>query len=88
MLPDSIISGGAKGTDTYAKKFAKKYHIPYYEYLPEYKRYGIKAPLVRNKLIVDNADAVLAFWDGESRGTKYTIVYANKIGKPVKIIRI
>jgi nucleoside 2-deoxyribosyltransferase len=34
---------------------------------------------------VDNADMVLAFWDGSSHGTKYTIDYAKRMGKPVKI---
>ena len=36
--------------------------------------------------IVCNCDFLLAFWNGESKGTKFTIEYANKIGKPFKII--
>ena len=58
------------------------------EFLPEYDKYGRQAPLIRNKLIVENCDCLIAFWDGVSRGTKYTIDYATKMGKPVKIVQI
>ena len=86
--PTSIISGGAKGADTYARDFAKANNIPFTEFLPDYAKYGSLAPLIRNKLIVDHCDMVLAFWDGKSRGTKHTINYAKQQGKPVRIIKI
>ena len=69
-------------------KFAQKHNLKLIEFLPEYDKYGKGAPLVRNKLIVDNCDCVLAFWDGTSRGTKYTLDYAEKLGKPIKIVSI
>ena len=85
-IPDTIISGGAKGADTYAREFAIKHNLKLVEYLPDYDKYPPKiAPLKRNELIVDACDCLLAFWDGTSRGTKYTIDLAVKKGKPVKI---
>lgn len=51
-------------------------------------KYGKGAPLERNKLIVDECDCVLAFWDGTSRGTKFTLDYAKEKNKPIKIIQI
>ena len=36
----------------------------------------MKAVYVRNKHIVDNADKVLVFWDGESPETEHLINYA------------
>ena len=87
-LPDAIVSGGAKGADTYAREFAIKKGIRLIEHLPDYAKYGKVAPLVRNRLIIDCFDKVLAFWDGKSRGTKQTLDYAEKMGKPAKIIRI
>ena len=62
-----IISGGANGIDRCAKEFAVKNNIRYTEFLPEYKIHGRYAPLKRNLEIIDNADFVLAFWDGKSR---------------------
>ena len=87
-MPDAIVSGGAKGADTCAREFATRKGIKMIEFLPDYKRYGRSAPLVRNRQIIDCCDKVLAFWDGKSKGTKYTIDYAEKMGKPVRVIRI
>ena len=86
-LPDVIISGGAIGVDTLARQFAEQNNIPIIELLPEYSKYGRKAPLMRNIQIVENCDFVIAFWDGKSPGTKFTIDYAKKLGKPLKIVR-
>lgn len=80
-----IISGGAVGIDTCAKQYANEHNIKYTEFKPEYNKYGHAAPIIRNKLIVDAADIIIAFWDGKSRGTKYTIDYARKSGKAVEV---
>ena len=88
FVPDTIVSGGAKGADTYAKEYAIKNNIPIIEFLPDYRKYGRKAPLMRNLQIVDNCDFLLAFWDGISRGTKFTIDYAEKHGVPLKIVSV
>ena len=88
FVPDTIISGGASGADTYAKEYAVKNGIPIIEFLPDYKKYGRSAPIIRNRQIVENCDFVLAFWDGTSRGTKFTTDYAEKHGVPHNVIRI
>lgn len=85
FVPDIIVNGGAKGADTYAKEYALERDIPIVEFLPDYGKYGRKAPLIRNIQIVDNSDFVLAFWNGTSRGTKFTIDYAEKRGVPFKV---
>ncbi len=81
-----IISGGAHGIDTLAEKYADKNGIPKTIIKPDYKKYGrYVAPLKRNTVIVELADVVIAFWDGKSRGTKFTVDLAKKSGKSVKI---
>ena len=90
-LPDGvseIVSGGALGVDTSAAVWARAHGVPLTEFLPEYDKYGRGAPLIRNKLIVEYADAVYAFWDGKSRGTIHTVKYAREIGKPVRIFTL
>lgn len=85
-IPDTIVSGGAKGADTYARMFAQKHNLKLLEFLPQYDKFPPKlAPLERNKTIIENCDCVLALWDGQSRGTKFTIDYAVQHHKPVKI---
>ncbi|MDE7421454.1 MAG: DUF2493 domain-containing protein [Muribaculaceae bacterium] len=88
FVPETIVSGGALGADTYAREYAVKHNIPIVEFLPDYKKYGKSAPIIRNMQIVDNCDFLLAFWNGTSRGTKFTTDYADKRGVPYKIIRI
>ena len=88
-IPDTIVSGGAIGVDTCAQEFAKKHGLKLIIYYPDYTKYGGKtAPLKRNELIVQECDCLLAFWDGTSKGTKYTIDYAQKLGKPIKIVKV
>ena len=82
---DEIVSGGARGIDTCARNFAIKNGLKLTEFRPEYNKYGRGAPLRRNETIVNYADMVLAFWDGESRGTKFVINYCEKVGKECKI---
>ena len=87
-LPDKttqIITGGAKGIDTLAERYAKENGIPVCILKPEYRLLGAAAPLVRNEQIVDKADMVVAIWDGVSRGTRHAIAHAEKTNKPVKV---
>ena len=81
-----IVSGGAIGVDRCAAEYAKANGFKLTEFLPDYSRYGRAAPIVRNKQIVDYADILLIFWDGQSRGTLSVIRYAEKRSKPHRII--
>ena len=90
-LPDEvteIISGGARGVDTSAREYAMEHGLKLTEYLPEYDKYGRSAPLKRNITIIENADLVLAFWDGSSKGTKYVIENCKKRNIPVQVYLI
>ena len=80
-----IVSGGAVGVDTLAEEYAKQRGLPIRIIRPDYERYGRKAPLIRNREIVDCADLVVAFWDGSSHGTAYTVNYAKARGVPVRL---
>ncbi len=83
---DEIISGGASGVDSCAADYADDHKIKLTVFLPEYNIYGRAAPIVRNKKIVDQADLVIAFWDGISKGTLSVIEYAKKKNKEYKIV--
>lgn len=87
-LPENtteIVSGGAIGIDTCAREYAISHNIKLTEFRPDYERYGRRAPLKRNITIIQNADIVLAFWDGISHGTKYVIDNCERMGVAVKI---
>jgi hypothetical protein len=82
------VSGRAKGADKLAARYANENGLPLVEYLPEYDKYGQRAPLVRNHLIVNEAELLIAFWDGQSSGTRYTIDLAKKKGIGVMIYNV
>lgn len=85
VMPKEIISGGAKGIDSDASKFALSHGIKLTEIKPNYDKYGIGAPHIRNREIVSLADKIIAIWDGKSKGTESTIKYARKMGKPIEV---
>lgn len=70
---ECIVSGGANGADSLAEGLAQKHQIMTKIFKPNWLRYGRSAGMIRNKDIVDAADVVIAFWNGESPGTKMTI---------------
>jgi hypothetical protein len=86
MSISEIISGGAKGADSLARQYAEMLNIPIVEHLPEYAKHGRRAPLVRNELIIQGSDQVIAFWDGKSTGTMHSIGLAKKHNKPFRIV--
>lgn len=91
---DTIVSGGAKGIDSYGKKLAAEYKLTYKEFKPDYKKEGRGVPLKRNTLIIQNSDFVAAFplkgyQNGEvSRGTLDSIKKAKMMNKRLYVIEI
>jgi hypothetical protein len=83
---DAIISGGARGADSLAKKYAMGSTYMYIEFPADWDKHGKTAGFIRNQQIVDECDMVLAFWDGVSRGTQDTIRRAKKGKKPTWIV--
>lgn len=84
---NAIISGGAKGADSLAEKYAEEIGRPMVVYRPDYKKYGRAAPFVRNTEIIEHCDVVFAFWNGKSNGTRDALNKAEKLGKQIHIIR-
>ena len=81
-----IISGGAKGADMMARRYAKENNITIREYIPNWNLYGKSAGYKRNVFIVDDADQLIAFWDSTSRGTKHSIGLGFERNIPVRVI--
>jgi hypothetical protein len=84
---DAIVSGGAKGADTLARRYALSYDLELREFPAQWDKYGKSAGFRRNKFIVDDADALLAFYgpEGESNGTMHSVNLAKERGIPYAI---
>lgn len=81
-----IVSGGCRGPDNMAEDYAKSTNISFSKHMPNWDLHGKAAGYIRNKKIVEDCDAVLAFWDGKSKGTKHTIDLAKAADKDVYIV--
>lgn len=82
-----VISGHAAGADTLGERYAQERGLPLDAHPADWKAHGKSAGYVRNKEMAEVADALIAFWDGVSRGTKNMINLAKSKGLKVAIVR-
>ena len=83
----TVISGKALGADTLGEQYATSKGFKIDEYPANWKKYGKRAGMVRNKQMADNANMLVAFWDGKSKGTGNMIKEARKKKLKVKVVR-
>ncbi len=81
-----IISGGARGVDSWVKKYCNTWKIPFKEIRPINPSNKLDY-LFRNVEIITMADKIIALWDGKSKGTKFVIDYAKARNKDIEIIK-
>lgn len=82
-----IVSGCARGADTLGEQFAADYQLPVKKFPADWEKYGKAAGPIRNADMAAYADAGIALWDGESRGTLNMIDQMHKLGKQVVVIQ-
>lgn len=83
----SIVSGMARGADALAVRFANVERIQLYKFPADWDKYGKRAGFLRNEEMAKFSDGLLAFWDGQSRGTAHMIKTMQAMGKPVHVVR-
>lgn len=82
-----IIHGAARGADQDAATAARALGMPEKAYPADWRGKGRRAGIIRNlEMLAAWPDLVIAFWDGESTGTRHTITEARKRGIPVEIV--
>lgn len=82
-----IVSGGASGADALGERYARERGYRIRRFPAEWERYGLKAGPLRNREMAKYADALIAYWDGISRGTKNMIDEATARGLKIRIKR-
>lgn len=86
-LPAEIVSGGARGADTLGERYAIENHIEVARFIPKWDAYGKKAGVLRNADMGRYGDALVAFWDGKSVGTKHMIDFARNNGLTSVVVK-
>ena len=74
----SVVCGMARGADTLGEQYAKENGYEVHYFPADWDKYGKAAGYIRNEEMAENADALVAFWNGSSRGTKHMIDIAKK----------
>lgn len=87
VKPTLVVSGGASGADTLGEAWAKARSIPTEILKPDWVKHGRAAGHIRNRDIVKQADLIVAFWDGVSKGTMSTRKEARRVGKPFMCVK-
>jgi glycerophosphoryl diester phosphodiesterase len=80
-----IVSGGARGVDKVGEEVATKHGIPIKVFKADWNKFGRAAGPIRNKQMAEYADALIAVWDGESKGTANMILQAREFGLKIFI---
>lgn len=81
-----IVCGGARGADSLGEKLAKEMNWNIQYFRADWDEYGKSAGYRRNKEMAEYANALVAFWDGKSKGTKHMIDLALAEGLSVRVL--
>jgi hypothetical protein len=85
--PAQIIHGGATGADRIAGSVARSLGFAVTEMQADWDKWGRIAGYKRNcEMLALEPEVVIAFWDGQSRGTKHTIREAKVRDIPVLVV--
>jgi hypothetical protein len=82
-----VVCGKARGADHLGELWANFMNIPVKEFPANWNKYGRSAGYKRNAEMAEYADAVIALWDGESRGTQHMINLANSNNLKVFVMK-
>lgn len=80
-----IVSGGASGADRLGELYAEERGYQIRRFPADWKRYGYGAGPRRNREMAEYADALIAYWDGHSRGTRNMIELAKEYGLKIRV---
>ena len=83
----TVVCGQARGADTLGEQYAKEHGYAVSYFPADWDRYGKSAGYIRNAEMAKNADALVAFWNGQSRGTMHMVEIAKRQGLRVRIKR-
>lgn len=81
-----VVSGTARGADRLGERYARERGYRIERYPADWDCDGNSAGPIRNAKMADNAHALIAFWDGRSRGTMNMIDTAKAKGLMVRTV--
>ena len=83
-----VVSGRAMGADMLGEIYADENNHSIKHFPAEWDKHGKGAGFIRNGEMAKYANLLIAFWDGESKGTKHMIETAKRLEIKTHIIKI
>lgn len=82
-----VVSGTAQGADKLGEKYANDRDFSIKRFPADWGTHGKAGGYIRNEDMAIYADALIAFWNERSRGTKHMIDIAELHGLKIRIVR-
>ena len=89
--PVCVVSGHCRGADILGERYAREHGLELAVFPAEWNRFGRRAGFIRNTQMAEFASeegsegTLIAFWDGQSHGTKMMIGIAEKKGLSIHV---
>ena len=83
-----ILSGKAKGVDSFAMEYARRNNILNINILPDWNKYGKRGGFVRNENIIKYSHRIIAFQTENSAGTQNGIDHAKRMKKKINVVKL
>jgi YspA, cpYpsA-related SLOG family len=83
-----LLHGGARGADQLGFRWAVRHHVRSRCFAAAWARFGRPAGIRRTQQLAQAGDVLVAFWDGQSPGTRHIIGCMQQLGKPVVVVRV
>jgi len=80
-----IVSGMAEGVDSLGIRYGRENNISISRFPANWDKFGKSAGVIRNIQMAKYADALIAIWDGKSKGTGHMVRDAIKRGLKVYV---
>ena len=87
-----VVSGKARGADTFGEIWARERGVTVAEFPANWDKHGKSAGYIRNREMAEysvangNRGLLVAFWDGNSKGTRSMIDLGHSYGLDVRIV--
>ena len=85
-----IVSGGARGADALAERYAREQGYELKVFPAQWDKYGTSAGYRRNKEMHEYISSfgnrgVVCFWDGKSKGTAHNFDLCKQYNNPLRV---
>lgn len=83
-----VVSGGAPGPDRIGEHLARRMRVKVTRMSADWEKEGLAAGRICNTQMAQYAEALIAVWDGKSKGTEHMISEAKRLGRKVFILKV